>query len=64
MPALTAALALEKMARGSLLALRVDDPAAFRDVPLWCREAGHRVLAVKTFGAARILYIQKGLVKK
>jgi tRNA 2-thiouridine synthesizing protein A len=37
---------LRELAGGQVLEVRVDDPSAREDIAVWCRLAGHELLAV------------------
>ncbi len=45
LPVLKAAKRLRAMAPGEILVVLTDDPAALVDVPHYCRESGHALLA-------------------
>lgn len=58
LPVLKARKALIGMAPGQILCLRASDPAAVIDVPHFCAEAGHDLLAMQDDGAAQIYIIR------
>ena len=49
-PVLKARKKLKSMARGKVLRLLADDPAAVIDVPHFCAEAGHELLDSREAG--------------
>lgn len=60
LPVLKARKRLKGMARGSVLRLVATDPAAVVDVPHFCAEAGHELLAAGAEGAAQVYLIRCG----
>lgn len=60
LPVLKARKRLMGLAPGQVLCLVADDPAAIVDVPHFCREAGHQLLAAEGEGRARRYFIRKG----
>ncbi len=60
LPVLRARKRLLAMAPGAILRLRATDPAAIVDVPHFCREAGHDLLATSGDGAATAYFIRRG----
>ena len=44
---------------GDQMRLRADDPAAIVDVPHFCNEAGHKLVATEDLGDAQIYIIEK-----
>ncbi len=59
LPVLRARKRLSGMAPGAVLRLTTTDPAAAVDVPHFCAEAGHTLLAESTEGAATIWLIRR-----
>jgi len=59
LPVLKARKRLQSMADGEVLRMVADDPAAVIDVPHFCGETGHSLLATKTEGAAQVYLIRK-----
>ena len=57
LPVLKAAKALRSMPPGARLGLTADDPAAVVDVPHFCREGGHRLLATDDAGGGAVRYL-------
>lgn len=45
---------------GQVVRLMADDPMADIDVPHFCAETGHRLLAQETQGAASVFFVAKG----
>lgn len=61
LPVLKARKRLGGLAPGALLAMRADDPAARIDVPHFCAEQGHALVAEEPLGGAlRAYLIRKG----
>jgi tRNA 2-thiouridine synthesizing protein A len=61
LPVLRAQKRLATMPPGAVLRLCADDPVAAIDVPHFCREAGHELVAViEADGAARHYFIRRG----
>jgi len=60
LPVLKARKRLLGLERGQVLCLIADDPAAAVDVPHFCAEAGHALLATEESGPARRYFIRKG----
>ena len=50
---------LMAMAQGAVLLMRADDPAAIIDVPHFCAEAGHTLIAQYSEGAELQFFIRK-----
>ena len=51
---------LEPLAAGEVLRVRADDPAAIVDIPHFCVEAGHELLAQDLDGPELTFLIRKG----
>lgn len=60
LPVLKARKRLKSMARGQVLALVATDPAAVVDVPHFCAEAGHELVAQTDSNAGQRYFIRKG----
>ncbi|RAP42620.1 preprotein translocase subunit TatB [Rhodovulum viride] len=64
LPVLRARKALAGLAPGGLLRLRADDPVAVIDIPHFCREAGHALIAAEDddpdAAGATLYLIRKG----
>ncbi|PTW49944.1 sulfurtransferase TusA family protein [Rhodovulum kholense] len=64
LPVLRARKALAGLAPGGLLRLRADDPVAVIDIPHFCREAGHALIAAEDddqdSAGATLYLIRKG----
>ena len=61
LPVLKARRSLGALPRGAVLRLLADDPAAVLDVPHFCAEAGHELVASAELGAgARGYLIRRG----
>ncbi len=60
LPVLKARKRLQGLPQGALLRVRADDPAAVVDIPHFCAEAGHALLATEDDGTARIYTLRKG----
>ncbi|MEM1375327.1 MAG: sulfurtransferase TusA family protein [Pseudomonadota bacterium] len=59
LPVLKARKRLEPLARGQVLRVVADDPAAVIDVPHFCTEAGHELVVADTTGRELIFLIRK-----
>lgn len=59
LPVLKARKRLKGMAAGQTLRILADDPAAVIDVPHFCAENGHRLLAQSEDGTALVFLVQK-----
>jgi len=60
LPVLKARKRLQSMESGQVLALIATDPAAVVDVPHFCAEAGHELVAQTDLKAAQRYLIRKG----
>ncbi len=60
LPVLKARKRLKALAPGAVLRLLTDDPAAVVDVPHFCAEAGHALIAEEERTDHRIFLIRKG----
>ncbi|RVV99495.1 preprotein translocase subunit TatB [Mesobaculum littorinae] len=60
LPVLRARKRLLALSPGTVLRLTTDDPAAVIDVPHFCREAGHVLLATEDVDAAHRFVIRRG----
>ena len=60
LPVLKARKRLQALASGQVLRMRATDPAAVIDVPHFCAEAGHTLVATQDDGAAQVYFIRKG----
>lgn len=60
LPVLKARKRLEPLQRGQVLKMLADDPAAVVDVPHFCAEQGHELIARESRGTVEIYYIRKG----
>jgi tRNA 2-thiouridine synthesizing protein A len=57
LPVLRARKALAGLPAGAVLRLLADDPAARIDLPHFCTEAGHALLAEEDLGEGRRAYV-------
>lgn len=60
LPVLKARKHLAALRPGAVLRLCATDPAAIVDVPHFCREAGHILVATEEDGAATAYFIRRG----
>lgn len=60
LPVLKARKRLKAMSEGAVLRLIATDPAAVIDVPHFCSEAGHGLIAAQTVADQQIYLIRKG----
>ncbi|MCV6596741.1 MAG: sulfurtransferase TusA family protein [Mangrovicoccus sp.] len=60
LPVLKARKRLQSMASGQVLVLIATDPAAVVDVPHFCAEAGHDLIAQTDHEAGQRYFIRKG----
>lgn len=60
LPVLKARKRLGALAPGAVLKVLADDPAAVVDIPHFCSEAGHELLASEDSGAVQSYLIRKG----
>ncbi len=60
LPVLKARKRLMAMRPGAVLRVLATDPAAIVDMPHFCREAGHTLLAANDADGATAYYIQRG----
>lgn len=60
LPVLKARKRLGGLAKGDVLAMLADDPAAVIDVPHFCAEQGHELLSSAPRGGATVYRIRKG----
>lgn len=61
LPVLKARKALEAMRSGACLLVEATDPVAAIDIPHFCAEAGHRLVAAETRGGVyRFLIMREG----
>ncbi|MEM6823692.1 MAG: sulfurtransferase TusA family protein [Pseudomonadota bacterium] len=59
LPVLKAAKRLRAMARGEVLRLLADDPAAVVDVPHFCTEQGHELISASEDAGAQVYMIRR-----
>jgi tRNA 2-thiouridine synthesizing protein A len=59
-PVLTTNRALRQMEAGMVLKILFTDPTARRDLPSYCQDQGHQILACHAEGEAFAMLIQKG----
>ncbi|EEX10917.1 sulfurtransferase TusA [Ruegeria lacuscaerulensis ITI-1157] len=59
LPVLKARKKLKSMPAGSVLRLLADDPAAVVDVPHFCAEAGHELIAQEDLSEHQVYVIRK-----
>lgn len=64
LPVLKARKRLAHLAQGAVLAVRATDPMAAIDMPHFCAEAGHRLLATAHEGQVQVYTIQRGPDKR
>lgn len=60
LPVLKARKRLKSLGKGQVLRLQATDPAAVIDVPHFCAEQGHELVAQEDHGAATHYFIRKG----
>ena len=59
LPVLKARKRMQAMSTGQVLRMESDDPAAVVDIPHFCNEAGHQLIATDTNGATQLYWIKK-----
>ena len=59
LPVLKTAKRLQALARGDILKVETDDPAALIDMPHYCAESGHTLLGQEETARGIIWHIQK-----
>ena len=59
LPVLKLRKRMKPLAKGDVIALRADDPAAVVDVPHFCAEAGHDLIEMVEEGAVTVYRVQK-----
>jgi tRNA 2-thiouridine synthesizing protein A len=59
LPVLKARKRLQALASGEVLRVRADDPAAVVDMPHFCAESGHALIATEPADDARHYFIRK-----
>jgi len=59
LPVLKARQRLAGLKAGQVLRMQADDPAAVIDVPHFCIESGHELIATKSAAAHQIYFIRK-----
>jgi tRNA 2-thiouridine synthesizing protein A len=59
LPVLRARKVLAEMPAGAVLRMRATDPAAAIDVPHFCAEAGHTLLASRPDGDGHIYFVRR-----
>ncbi|WP_127900288.1 sulfurtransferase TusA family protein [Solirhodobacter olei] len=60
LPVLRARKRLMALPEGAVLRLLATDPASVVDVPHFCAEAGHELLAQSREGACEVFFIRRG----
>ncbi|SER51277.1 tRNA 2-thiouridine synthesizing protein A [Tranquillimonas rosea] len=60
LPVLKARKRLQALSAGQVLRVQADDPAAVVDIPHFCNEAGHELLATETLDGAQHYFLRKG----
>lgn len=60
LPVLKARKRLGALAPGAVLKVMADDPAAIVDIPHFCAEAGHTLVAQSDEGGHQLYFIRKG----
>lgn len=60
LPVLKARKRLLALAPGDVLEVTADDPAAIVDVPHFCAEGGHELVATRADGPAQVYLIRRG----
>lgn len=60
LPVLKARKRIRDLPSGSLLRIRVDDPAAAVDIPHFCAEAGHALVSTEDDGPVQTYVVRKG----
>ncbi len=60
LPVLRARKRLNGLAPGAVLRLLADDPAAVIDIPHFCAQSGHELLAQQSDGPAQAYLIRRG----
>ena len=60
LPVLKLRKRLAGLKAGEEIAMRADDPAAIIDVPHFCAEAGHKLIATHDDGDAQVYLVRKG----
>lgn len=60
LPVLRLRKALQALNTGQQIILRSTDPIAVIDVPAFCQQEGHELVATETEGSVSIFTVQKG----
>jgi tRNA 2-thiouridine synthesizing protein A len=60
LPVLRARKRLQMLASGQVLRVLADDPAAVVDIPHFCAEQGHELLAQELDTAPQVYFLRKG----
>jgi len=60
LPVLKARKALLALAPGAVLRIRTSDPVAVIDIPHFCAEAGHHLIAATDEGRTHLFEIRRG----
>jgi len=60
LPVLKLRKRLQPLEAGAVIEIRADDPAAVIDIPHFCAEAGHVLLAQLDQGAVQVYRVRKG----
>ncbi|OWU83730.1 hypothetical protein ATO6_17915 [Oceanicola sp. 22II-s10i] len=60
LPVLKARKALMALAPGAVLRIRTSDPVAVIDLPHFCTESGHELIAATDEGATHLFTIRRG----
>lgn len=59
LPVLKARKRMQPLAKGAVLCLMTDDPAAIIDVPHFCAEQGHKLLEQADNDGTQVYFLQK-----
>ena len=59
LPVLKARKRLQALGSGQILRVLADDPAAIIDVPHFCAEAGHELIAMQDSAEGQLYFIKK-----
>lgn len=60
LPVLRLRKALQAVETGGTVRLLTDDPVAVIDVPHFCKEAGHDLVASQADGSTRVFVVRRG----
>ena len=62
-PIVKLSLQIEEVKEGEVVELLADDPGILRDLSVWCKEMGYKILMIREENGVVVAYVEKNEIK-